>query len=67
MTQISFFARCIKADTGEKNVQLKYIAVNILAVSGEYEMHITSAFGPMKRSPSRAPAITRTCLGRPTL
>lgn len=27
----------------------------------------TSALGPMKRSPSRAPAITRTCLGRPTL
>lgn len=28
---------------------------------------VTSALGPIKRSPSRAPAITRTCLGRPTL
>lgn len=28
---------------------------------------ITSALGPMKMSPSRAPAITRTCLGLPTL
>lgn len=28
---------------------------------------VTSAFGPIKRSPSRAPAITRMCLGRPTL
>lgn len=28
---------------------------------------VTSAFGPMKRSPSRAPAMTRMCLGRPTL
>ena len=27
----------------------------------------TSAFGPTKYSPSRAPAITRTCFGRPTL
>lgn len=28
---------------------------------------ITSALGPMKMSPSRAPAMTRTCLGLPTL
>ena len=28
---------------------------------------VTSAFGPIKRSPSRAPAITLMCLGRPTL
>lgn len=28
---------------------------------------VTSAFGPMNRSPSRAPAITRMCFGRPTL
>ena len=27
----------------------------------------TSAFGPMNTSPSNPPAITRTCLGRPTL
>ena len=27
----------------------------------------TSAFGPINISPSSAPAITRTCLGRPTL
>lgn len=28
---------------------------------------LTSAFGPMKMSPSKAPAITRTCFGLPTL
>ena len=28
---------------------------------------VTSALGPMKMSPSRAPAMTRTCLGLPTL
>lgn len=27
----------------------------------------SSAFGPTNRSPSRAPAITRTCFGRPIL
>lgn len=27
----------------------------------------SSAFGPTKRSPSNAPAITRTCFGRPML
>jgi len=30
-------------------------------------MQYTSAFGPTKYSPSRAPAITLTCFGRPTL
>lgn len=29
--------------------------------------NFTTAFGPMKESPSKPPAITLTCLGRPTL
>ena len=30
-------------------------------------LSLTSALGPINVSPSNAPAITRTCLGRPTL
>jgi len=33
----------------------------------QYTGFLTSAFGPMKMSPSKAPAITRTCFGLPTL